>query len=94
MKRWQIIKRIKDHELTYVFLSSQEHQKGLVYLQIIKRIREKGVSFKEDERIRVTKLLGTKITPQKKKELEDRLNILLSFRDVSEEQGTNDKLEL
>lgn len=65
---------------------------GTVYLQIMKRIREKGISFKEDERNRVSKLLSTKLTPQKKKELEDRLNVLLSFRDAT--TGNSDKSEL
>lgn len=64
-----------------------------VYLQIMKKIREKGISFKDDERSRVSKILATKLTPQKKRELEDRLNVLLSFRDVTG-SGSGDKSEL
>lgn len=57
---------------------------GAVYVQIMKRIREKGISFQDDERNRVTKLLTTsKLSDQKKKDLNDRLNILLSFSDRS-----------
>lgn len=65
-----------------------------VYVQIMKRIREKGISFKEEERNRVNKLLATKLTISKHKELEDRLNVLLSFRDVTSSQGSTEKLEL
>lgn len=65
-----------------------------VYVQIMKRIREKGISFKEDERNRVNKLLATKLTVPKQKELEDRLNVLLSFRDITSSQGSTEKLEL
>lgn len=64
-----------------------------VYLQIMKKIREKGISFKDDERSRVSKILATKLTPQKKRELADRLNVLLSFRDVTS-SGSGDKSEL
>lgn len=60
----------------------------------MKRIREKGISFKEDERNRVNKLLATKLTVPKQKELEDRLNVLLSFRDITSSQGSTEKLEL
>ena len=57
---------------------------GAVYVQIMKRIREKGISLQDDERNRVTKLLTTsKLSDQKKKDLNDRLNILLSFSDRS-----------
>lgn len=65
-----------------------------VYVQIMKRIREKGISFKEDERNRVNKLLATKLTVPKQKELEDQLNVLLSFRDITSSQGSTEKLEL
>lgn len=59
----------------------------------MKQIREKGISFKDDEKVRVSKLLSTtKLTPQKKKELEDRLNVLLSFRDAT--SGSGEKSEL
>lgn len=60
---------------------------GTVYLQVMRRIREKGISFKEDERSRVTKLLATRLAPPKKKDLEDRLNVLLSFRDATSGVG-------
>lgn len=72
---------------------AQDIQQATVYLQIMKRIREKGISFKDDEKVRVSKLLSTtKLTPQKKKELEDRLNVLLSFRDAT--SGSGEKSEL
>lgn len=60
----------------------------------MKRIREKGISFKDEERNRVTKLLSTKLSSQKKKELEDRLNVLLSFRDVSSSTKEGERAEL
>lgn len=63
-----------------------------VYVQVMKRIREKGISFKEEERTRVKKLLATKLTPQKKKELENRLNILISFRDTSHSSSEKEEL--
>lgn len=50
------------------------------------------MSFREDEKARVAKLLTTKLAPTKKKELEDRLNVILSFRDIT--QSSSEKMEL
>lgn len=76
----------------------EKEKMGHVYLQIMNKIREKGISFKDDEKSRVGKLLKTasKLTPQKKRELEDRLNVLLSFRDItlSSSESSSEKSEL
>lgn len=50
------------------------------------------MSFREEEKARVNKLLATKITKEKKKELGDRLNVILSFRDTT--QASSEKMEL
>lgn len=53
---------------------------GKIYKTILERILDKGDEFVTTEYERVNKLLSGKITNEKKKELENRINILQTFQ--------------
>lgn len=71
--------------LFFFFIYLQQKSTANVYVTIMKKVQEKGISFVQAERQRVKQLLTGKIIDAKKKELNLRLNILKAF-EVSNEQ--------
>ena len=55
-------------------------ENGKKYVSIMKKIKEKGLVYIEDEIKRITKMMAEKITEKKKKLFESKLNILASFQ--------------
>lgn len=62
-----------------------------IYLQFMKRIRERDVGFIEAEQLRLKQLLNQKISEKKKYEINQKLNILSAF-DVNNSQVTHTEL--
>ena len=50
-----------------------------IYVKLMRKVVSTGASFISKEFQRVTKLIGGKISSEKKEELEEKLNILKSF---------------
>lgn len=48
----------------------------------MQKVIDKGEGFIASENERVKKLLDSKLSPEKKKELNSKLNILLSFSEI------------
>ena len=63
------------------------HKRADIYVKIMRKIVDTGTSFIIKEEQRLKKISGGKITPEKKEEMEERLNILKSFslQEVKEE---------
>lgn len=61
---------------------SEENKKtsAAIYVKTMKKIMEKGLEFLETEVKRVEKLKDGKVSDKKKEQLNDRLNILISFK--------------
>eukprot|EP00112_Aurelia_sp_Birch-Aquarium-sp1_P025034 Seg814.4 transcript_id=Seg814.4/GoldUCD/mRNA.D3Y31 product="Endoplasmic reticulum resident protein 29" protein_id=Seg814.4/GoldUCD/D3Y31 len=55
-------------------------ENGKKYVNVMKKIKEKGLMYIEDEIRRITKMIAEKITEKKKKSFESKLNILASFQ--------------
>jgi len=55
------------------------HKRADIYVKIMRKIVDTDISFVKKEGERLKKLTGGKITPEKKEEMEERLNILKSF---------------
>lgn len=64
----------------------QSQQIAQIYLLIMKRIQERDIDFIGAERIRLQQLLDGKISEQKKKEINQKLNILSAFNVAENEQ--------
>eukprot|EP00811_Abedinium_folium_P007918 NODE_17307_length_950_cov_6.518834.p1 GENE.NODE_17307_length_950_cov_6.518834~~NODE_17307_length_950_cov_6.518834.p1 ORF type:complete len:283 (-),score=74.22 NODE_17307_length_950_cov_6.518834:101-844(-) len=66
--------------------------KAPMYVKILERLQSKGISYIEDERARVTKLIAGKVTPAKKEELQDKLKVLAVFAEHAERADQEDEL--
>jgi 3-hydroxyacyl-CoA dehydrogenase len=65
--------------MTHLLLFSQENAE--YYIKVMKKIQEKGLKFVTEERQRLKKLINSgKISEEKKKEQEARLNVVTQFR--------------
>jgi hypothetical protein len=71
-------------------LSEINRKSGQIYVKIMERMLDKGADFVQLEKERVTKILQGKLTTNKKKDLEGRLNILQSFSRPLAEQSKSD----
>jgi len=60
-------------------VSEKEKESAQFYVLVMKRVAEKGKTWLSEEPGRISKLVASKITDQKKAQLKQRLNILLSF---------------
>lgn len=72
-------KLIKKVETVITSLESKVSSSGKVYVIIMKKVIEKGSNFIKTEIERITKLKTGKVSAEKKKELELKLNILQTF---------------
>lgn len=54
-------------------------KKAPMYVKIMEKIKEKGVEYIKTETARVEKIMGGKLTPEKKTELSDKMKILNVF---------------
>lgn len=66
-------------------LAAEDHKndaKAPIYVRIMKKIKEKGTDYIATEKLRVQKLLGGKLTPEKKTEMSDKMKILNVFANV------------
>ena len=63
------------------------HKRADIYVKIMRKIVDTDISFVKKEEERLKKITGGKITPEKKEEMKERLNILKSFslQEVKEE---------
>ncbi|XP_022108445.1 endoplasmic reticulum resident protein 29-like [Acanthaster planci] len=62
-------------------LTSEEERKSAdVYIKVMEKILEKGEGFAMTETVRIKKLVTEKLTANKRKVFEAKLNILLSFK--------------
>ena len=63
------------------------HKRADIYVKIMRKIVDTDISFVKKEEERLKKITGSKITTEKKEEMEERLNILKSFslQEVKEE---------
>ncbi|XP_041972590.1 endoplasmic reticulum resident protein 29 [Aricia agestis] len=78
---------LKETEDIVKKLNNKEATSGKIYKMIMEKIIEKGNDFIKTENERVQKLLNTKISDAKKKELENRINILQSFQFSDKRKG-------
>jgi hypothetical protein len=70
--------------MTHLLLFSQENAE--YYIKVMKKIQEKGLKFVTEERQRLKKLINSgKISEEKKKEQEARLNVVTQFRQSDNE---------
>lgn len=60
-------------------VAEAERTAGQYYVRVMQRIAEKGAAFPQAEALRLEKLADSKITDEKKAEMQLRLNILASF---------------
>lgn len=58
----------------------QDKPSGKIYKAIMEKVLDKGDEFVSTEYERVKKLLSEKVSDKKKKELENRINILQTFQ--------------
>lgn len=70
----------------------QDIASGKIYKTVMQRIIDKGDEFVGTENKRVKKLLNGKVSNDKKKELENRLNILQTFQLTKKPKGDNEDL--
>lgn len=75
---------IQKAEETLSTVEEKNQQAGKIYVNTMKKIKEKGVEFVGSEITRVKKLLKEKISEAKKTIFKTRLDILSSFHDHSE----------
>ena len=63
------------------------HKRSEIYVKIMRKIVDTDTTFVQKEEERLKKITAGKITPEKKEEMEERLNILKSFKlqEVKEE---------
>lgn len=61
------------------FYIKQQQQIAQIYLLFMRRILERDISFISAERMRLQQLLDEKISDQKRKEINQKLNILSGF---------------
>lgn len=59
----------------------EERKTGEVYVKMMQRLLEKGSVFVDDEMKRLNKLMGGKLSQEKKTDMGYRINILRAFRD-------------
>lgn len=59
---------------------NQEKKSGEVYVKLMKKIMEKGDELVEGESERLTRIQHSKLTKEKRDEMQARLNILQAFR--------------
>ncbi|UJR28609.1 hypothetical protein I4U23_009842 [Adineta vaga] len=81
-KAKSIIEKVR--EQVKGFADKKEQKSGESYLKIMETVGKQGVEFLKREGRRVQNLLKGKITNEKKEELQQRANILLSFRSLKE----------
>ncbi|CAH0595127.1 unnamed protein product [Chrysodeixis includens] len=74
-ERKKILKKTEEVQKTLGKESS-----GKIYKTVMEKILEKGEEFIQTEHERVKKLLSGKVSDEKKKELGNRVNILLTFQ--------------
>jgi len=55
------------------------HKSGQYYTRVMQRIGDKGVDWPQSEALRIEKIMESKITDEKKEEMQVRLHILASF---------------
>eukprot|EP00995_Heteronema_vittatum_P010724 NODE_6241_length_463_cov_117.712560_g4730_i0.p1 GENE.NODE_6241_length_463_cov_117.712560_g4730_i0~~NODE_6241_length_463_cov_117.712560_g4730_i0.p1 ORF type:complete len:99 (+),score=63.10 NODE_6241_length_463_cov_117.712560_g4730_i0:32-298(+) len=60
-------------------MGEDEQKSAKYYVRVMERIDAKGKDFVQSEAARLEKLMDSKITDEKKKEMELRLNILSSY---------------
>lgn len=60
-------------------LNEDKVKKAEIYIKIMHKVVSEGEKFIDKETERVTKLLDGKVSESKKKQLEQRINILKSF---------------
>jgi endoplasmic reticulum protein 29 len=60
-------------------LNADKAKKAEIYIKIMHKVVSEGEKFIDKETERVTKLLDGKVSESKKKQLEQRINILKSF---------------
>jgi len=63
-------------------IDAKDSENAKFYILAMKKILEHGDTWVATETARVTKLLESKITPEKKEQLKQRLNILPSFKKI------------
>ncbi|CAF3195125.1 unnamed protein product [Rotaria socialis] len=80
----------KAREVVQGLTDKKEQKSGESYIKIMEAAVKQGVEFFKREERRVQNLLKGKITTEKRVELQNRANILLSFKTVKE-TGTVDK---
>ena len=66
-------------------------RRAAVYVKIMRKVVEIGEGFVKTESARVRKILGGKVTKEKKEELEERINILKSFGGVETDEPSKEK---
>eukprot|EP01001_Neometanema_parovale_P009545 NODE_5783_length_909_cov_213.847328_g5558_i0.p1 GENE.NODE_5783_length_909_cov_213.847328_g5558_i0~~NODE_5783_length_909_cov_213.847328_g5558_i0.p1 ORF type:complete len:259 (+),score=95.47 NODE_5783_length_909_cov_213.847328_g5558_i0:54-779(+) len=71
--------RAKDAETASADLTGDDATSAKAYANVMKKIADKGVEFVSNEKKRLEKLLTSKITDEKKKQMRHKLNILSSF---------------
>ncbi|XP_026754997.2 protein windbeutel isoform X1 [Galleria mellonella] len=85
-------KLLKDTEDIQKKLSSKDAASGKIYKTIMEKILEKGDDFINTESERVKKILNSKVSEEKKKELGIRTNILQTFQLATNIKNENDEL--
>lgn len=79
---------LKEAEAKVAKLTSEDDkQNGKTYLKIMERVIDRGELFLSSERQRIDNMLGGKMSEQKKKQLQARLNILESFQSGAAAKG-------
>lgn len=84
-------KVLKEAEGVVAKLGEKDLSSGKIYKAVMQKIIEKGNEFVATENKRVKKLINGKVTNDKKKELENRLNILQTFQ-LHNKQKNNEEL--
>ncbi|CAH1641006.1 unnamed protein product [Spodoptera littoralis] len=88
-ERKKVLKKAEE----FLKSSDKEPATGKIYKTIMEKILEKGDDFIQLEHERVKKLLSSKVSEEKKKELGIRINILQTFQ-LSDKQQKSQKEDL
>eukprot|EP00993_Chasmostoma_nieuportense_P003760 NODE_4463_length_783_cov_52.100610_g4304_i0.p1 GENE.NODE_4463_length_783_cov_52.100610_g4304_i0~~NODE_4463_length_783_cov_52.100610_g4304_i0.p1 ORF type:complete len:253 (+),score=102.44 NODE_4463_length_783_cov_52.100610_g4304_i0:47-760(+) len=72
-------RRLQEADAMLLTLTAQDQPSGKFYVGVMKKVVSQGAHFPASEKLRLEKLLQSKITEDKKKQFRHKLNILPSF---------------
>ena len=85
---------VANAEQTVASLEGKQKETGQWYLKAMQKLSETDNSYIDLEVSRIQKLMGTKLSDEKKQQFQLRMNVLESFRLPAGSSGSSAKAEL